>query len=144
MTKKKIKFAEDPEEEEVEEVWDFRKIAVGIIFLIILVFGVIIGKRILFHESLDPASFVPPMPSVKGISTYFQPQNVSHAKFSLPSQEDVQNQIKEIQQQVTHMDVNEIATASPQVQQVLKQLQQLPSGPVGQVKAACIRLCGQL
>jgi len=144
MPKKPIKFAEDPEEEEVEEVWDFGKIAIGITILIILIFGAIVGKRILFHESLSPSSFVPPLPSVKGVSTYFSPQDGSHAHISLPSQQDVQNQIQQIQQQVTHLNVNDIATASPQVQQVLQQLQQLPAGPVGQVKEACMRLCGQL
>lgn len=144
MPKKKIEYAQDREEEDLEEVWDFRKIAVGITFLLFLILGGIIGKRILFHESLDPMSFVPSLPSVKGVSTYFQPQDGSHTKISLPTSQDVQNQIQQIQQQVTHLDVNDIATASPQVQQVLKQLQQLPEGPVGQVKAACMRLCGQL
>ncbi len=144
MPKKKVQFAEDREEEEVEEVWDFRKIAAGITVLLILVFGAIVGKRILFHESLAPTSFIPPLPSVKGISTYFSPQNGSHTKISLPSQQDVQNKIQDIQQEVTHLNVNEIATASPQVQQLLKQIQEIPAGPVGQVKEACMRLCGQL
>lgn len=144
MPKKKIKFAEDPEEEELVEVWDFRKIIIGIVVIGILIFGGIVAKRILLHESLQPSSFVPQLPNVKGVTTYFQPQNSSHTKISLPSQEDVQNTIKDLQQQVTHLDVNDIATASPQVQQVLKQLQALPAGPVGQVKEACMRLCSQL
>lgn len=144
MPKRPVKFAEDPEEEKVEEVWDFRKIAVGVTVLLILIFGAIIGKRILFHESLDPTSFIPPLPSVKGVATYFSPQNSSHTKIALPSQQDVQNQIQQIQQQVTHLNVNEVATASPQLQQLLKQIQEIPAGPVGQVKEACMRLCSQL
>ncbi|HEX7041713.1 MAG TPA: hypothetical protein VF189_00545, partial [Patescibacteria group bacterium] len=142
MPKRKVKFAEDPEEEEeVEEVWDFKKIAIGIIVIILLIFGGIVAKRVLMHESLDPMSFLPQFPSVKGISTYFSPQSGSHTKISLPSQADVQNQIQEIQQQVTHLNVNDIATASPQVKNLIKQIQDLPSGPVGQVKEACMRLC---
>lgn len=144
MPKKKVQFAEDREEEDVEEVWDFRKVAVGITVLLILIFGAIVGKRILFHQSLSPSSFIPPLPSVKGVSTYFSPQNSSHTRISLPSQQDVQNQMQQIQQQVTHLNVNEVATASPQVQKLLKQIEELPAGPVGQVKEACMRLCSQL
>ncbi len=145
MPRKKITFADDREEEDLIEVWDFRKIAIGIVFLVLLIFGGIIGKRILFHESIAPSSFIPKIPSVKGIFSSDDPNNTSpHVKISLPSQQDVQNQIKTIQQQVTHLNVNDIATASPQVKQVLKQLQELPAGPVGQVKEACIRLCNNL
>lgn len=146
MPKKKVTFADDPEEEELIEVWDFRKIAIGIVFLVLLIFGGIIGKRILFHESIAPSSFIPKVPSVKGIfSNDDNSSNTSpHVKISLPTQQDVQNQIRTIQDQVTHLNVNDIATASPQVKQVLKQLQELPAGPVGQVKEACIRLCNNL
>lgn len=141
MPKKKVTFAEDQEEEEVVEVWDFRKIAVGIIFLILLVIGGIIGKRVLFHESLDPQSFIPQLPSMSQI---IGRNDIPHQKFRIPSSVDVQNQIQNLQQQVTHLNVQEVATASPQVQEVLKQLQALPAGPAGQVKAACMRLCNNL
>lgn len=139
MPKKKISFAED-QEEEVVEVWDFRKIAVGIIFVILLIIGGIVGKRILFHESLDPQSLVPKLPSLTSVIGNTAP----HQKFKIPSSADVQNQIQNLQQQVTHLNVNDIATASPQVQEVLKKLEAIPAGPVGEVKAACIRLCSQL
>lgn len=144
MPKKKPEFA-DEQEEKMEEFWDIRKIIIGVIILLLLIFGALIGKRILFHESLAPSSFIPHLPSVKGIRTFNAPQDsVSHIKISLPSQRDVQSQIQTIQQQVTHLNVQEVASSSPQVQAIIKQLQQLPSGPVGQVKDACIRLCNNL
>ena len=142
--KKKVKFAEDPEEEEVVEVWDFRKIAIGIVFLLFLIFLGVVIKRILFHESLEPASFVPKPPTMESIASYFKPKDDNHKKFSIPTQQDVQNQIQQIQQQVTHLNVNDVATASPQVQKLLKQIQEIPAGPVGQVKQACVRLCNNL
>ncbi len=144
MPRKKVTFAED-QEEDVVEVWDFRKIAVGVVIVALLIGGGIIGKRILFHESLDPQSFIPPLPSVKSLTSVLgNNDNNPHVKIRLPSSADIQNQVQNIQQEVTHLNVNEIATASPQVRQVLKQLQDLPAGPAGQVKEACIRLCSQL
>jgi hypothetical protein len=97
----------------------------------------------LLHESLAPESFVPKvnLPSVLGVTDQ---KSTNHVSISLPSQVDVQNKIKDIQQQVTHLNVNDVASSSPQVQQILKQLQQIPAGPVGQVKEACMRLCSQL
>jgi hypothetical protein len=89
-------------------------------------------------------SFVPQMPSVKGIATFNAPDVASHVKITLPSQGDVQNQIQTIQQQVTHLDVAEVASSSPQVQQIIKQLQQIPAGSVNQVKDMCVRLCNNL
>src|SRR5262249_39761753 len=110
-----------------------------------LIFGGIVGKRILFHESLDPMSFVPRLPSVKGIATFNAPQQaVSHIKISLPTQQDVQSQIQTIQEQVTHLNVAEVASSSPEVQKIIKQLQQIPAGSVNQVKQTCMRLCNNL
>ncbi len=143
MPRKKPEFAEEVEEK-FEEVWDKRKIIAGIFVLLLFIAGGVIGKRILFHESLAPESFIPTFPSVKGISTFNAPDAASHVKISLPSQEDVTNQLHTIQTQVTNLNVSDIASSSPQVQQILKQIENLPSGPEGQVKAACMRLCNNL
>lgn len=144
MPRKKIEFPEDEKEEKYEEVWDFRKITAGVLILILLIFAGVIGKRILFHESLAPSSFIPHLPSVKGLSTFNAPDQVSHVKITLPNQQDVQGEIHTIQQQVTHLNVADIASSSPQVQQILQQIQDIPAGPEGQVKDACMRLCNNL
>ena len=146
MPKKKPSFAEEePEEEKYEEVWDYRKIAAGVLILILLIFGGLVAKRLILHESIAPASFIPKLPSVKGVSTGPSDQTkVSHVTIKLPSPQDVQNQIQTIQNQVTHLNVAEIASSSPQVQQILQQIENLPSGPENQVKDACQRLCNNL
>lgn len=144
MSKKKPEFA-DEQEEKYEEVWDIRKVIAGVVLLLVLIVGGVIGKRLLFHESISPDSFIPKLPSVKGISTNFNaPDAVSHVKISLPSQHDVQDQIQTIQEQVTHLNVADVASSSPQVQEIIKQLQEIPAGSVNQVKDACVRLCNNL
>ena len=145
MPRKKAEFIEPKEiEEKFVEVWDSRKVIAGIVVLLLLIFGGIVGKRILFHESLAPQSFIPKMPSVKGLQTFNAPDQVSHVKITLPSQGDVNNQIQNIRNQVSNLNVTEIASSSPQVQQILQQIENIPAGPVGQVKEACMRLCNNL
>lgn len=149
--KKIIEFPEDEKEEkkgkDYEEVWDIKKIAIGVIVLVLLIVGGLVLKRIIFHESLSPSSFIPKVsfPSVKGISTNPNDQTqITHLRISLPSQQDVQNQIQNIQQQVTHLNVAEIASSSPEVQAVLKQIENIPNQGTNQAKDACIRLCNNL
>ena len=146
MPRKKSSFVEEESnEEKYEEVWDYRKIAAGVIILILLLFGGLIVKRLILHQSIAPASFLPKLPSVKGVATGPADQTkVSHVTIKLPSPQDVQNQIQTIQNQVTHLNVAEIASSSPQVQQILQQIENIPSGSTNQVKDACVRLCNNL
>lgn len=143
MPKKKPEFSSE-EEEKFEEVWDPRKIIGGILVLALLILSAVVVKRIIFHESLDPMSFVPQFPQVKGIATFNAPENSSHVKISLPNQQEVQSQIQNIQEQVTHLDLKEVASSSPEVQKIIKQIQQIPAGSVNQVKDMCVRLCNNL
>ena len=142
MPRKKVAFPEDAQEEKYEEVWDIRKIIAGVVILLLLIAGGIAAKELILGEKLHVPTVS--LPSVKGIQTFNAPDQVSHVKITLPSQQDVQNQIKNIQEQVGNINVAEIASSSPQVQQVLKQIENLPSGPESQVKDACMRLCNNL
>ncbi len=142
MSKKKPKFADG--EEKMEEVWDFKKIGIGIVLLVLVIAGGLIAKRLILHQSIAPSSFIPQLPTVKGASIGPISPTPLPINISLPSQHDVQQQVQQIQQQVTQLNVQEIATTSPQVLGILKQIQDLPSGPIGQVKDACLRLCNNL
>lgn len=142
MPKKKAEFPRA--DDEYEEIWDIRKIAIGILVIILLLFGGLIVKRLILGESIAPSSFIPKIPSFKnvlGTSTSPQPVNVS---FSLPTQQNVQQQIHTIQQQVTHLNVAQIASSSPQVRQIIQQIENLPNATSDQAKQACYRLCDNL
>jgi len=150
MPKKKApEFPEEQKEKEekYEEVWDLKKIIIGIIVIAILLSVGLIAKRIFFHESLSPSSFVPHVsfPSVRGISSVpNDTTQISHMKFSLPKPQEVQSQIQNIQTEITHLNLKEIASSTPQVKAVLDQIQNLPNEGTSQVKAACMRLCDNL
>lgn len=153
MPRKKTEFAQEKDlpagkaGEKYDEVWDIKKITIGVIVLFLLLAGGVFAKKLYFHESLAPESFIPKItfPDVKGVaSNPDEITKVTHVKISLPSQGEVQSEIHNIQNQVTHLNLQEIATSSPQVQQVLKQIQDLPKEGGDQVKDACYRLCNNL
>lgn len=146
MARKKAEFPS--EEDEFEEVWDFRKIGIGIVLVILLLVGGYIAKRLILGQSIAPAAMVPKIPSLQTVlgkstqsDTNPKPVNVS---FSLPTQQDVQQKVAQIQQQVTHLNVADVASSSPQIQAVLQQIQNLPGASTNQVKQECYRLCDQL
>jgi len=148
MPKKKPEFPEDlprgkagEKEEKYEEVWDLRKVVAGVIILLVLIASGVVGLRLYLHQSIAPSSFIPKFSAVKGENTGPTSAPIT---ISLPSAQDVQQQIQNVQQQVTHLNVADIASTSPQVQDILKQIENIPAGPENQVKDACVRLCNNL
>lgn len=119
-----------------EEVWDKKRVAVGLSIFILLVAGFIFAKNYFFPKSnIIPAKQM----NVKGIQT-----EKTFSSISLPSVDDVTAKIQKIQDQVTHVNVGEIASSSPQVQQVIKEIQNLPNLPKSIAKQACENLCSKL
>lgn len=117
-----------------EETWDKPKIAIALIVVILLVVVGIIAKNIYFPSKPSATK----MERVNGIST----ENLSH--FSLPSADDVNAKIQSIQAQVTHVKVSDIASSSPQIQQIILEIQSLPQLPGTLAKQACLQLCSKL
>lgn len=93
---------------------------------------------------------------------FIQPQTLTHVLQQLPQQQQkislaktagylsssqgsgVQQQILGIQQQVSKLKNSDIASAPPQIQQILKQIQSLPQGSINQIKMQCINICNRL
>ncbi len=126
-------------EEEPELVWDKTKLFIAAVILILLIAGGVYLKLFVFKDTGGAGTVM----SVKGVSTEAGNDASSHS-FSLPTQEDMQAKISKLEQQVTQLNVKDIATSSPEVQKVLKQIQSLPSYPASQAKDMCMKLCGQL
>ncbi len=80
--------------------------------------------------------------SVKGISTQKQ-ENAS-----LPSASSLQNSLQQklgdIQQQVSKLDIADIASSSPQVQKLINDLNALKEYPSNQIKDICQKFCSGL
>lgn len=133
-------------EQEFEEVWDKKKIAIGIALITLIIAGVYIAKKFFYPNLPVPTTFSFPQKSVAGLSTDGN-TNISadtHASFTPPSQKDMQEKMLQIKDQVTRLSLSDIASSSPQVQQVLQELQQLPRTPANMAKDACVQLCNKL
>lgn len=80
--------------------------------------------------------------SVKGISTQRQ------KNASLPSASSLQNSLQQklgdIQQQVSKLDIADIASSSPQVQKLINDLNTLKEYPGSQIKDICQKICSGL
>lgn len=80
--------------------------------------------------------------SVKGISA----QKQDNA--SLPSASHLQNSLQQkldsIKQEASKLDIAEIASSSPQIQKLIKDLNALKDYPSNQIKDVCQNICNSL
>ena len=129
-----------------ETEWDKKKIIAGLALGALLLAGIIGLKMYILPKSI--AQHIPIGPAVKGVQTYADPSGLSSnptpEPISLPTTEDLQKKIADLQEQITHLSVSDIASSSPQVQQLIQQIQALPSAPGNAAKAACIQMCNRL
>ena len=131
MARKKV-FEEEPEE---EFEWDKSRIIIFFVVLVVLIGGGLFAK----HYFLDSKGIAKGQQSTVGVS--LREENISS---QLPSSQDIQQKIADLQHQATKISVQDIASSSPQVQEVLQQLQKLPELPGDIAKQTCIQLCGKL
>lgn len=130
--KKAVEFEDDQEEEEALE-WDKRKIIIAAVVILILIVGGIFTKKFILGDATAPQQ------SVQGISTQSSPDTSL-----LPSQEDLKKQVAALEAKASSLSLQDVASSSPQVQDILQQLKNLPSSPSSVVKAACINICNGL
>ena len=131
MPKKKIVNLDEEQEKEEELEWDKKKIIIAFVIVFFLVVGAIFGRKYILGDQSSPSD-----KSVQGIST----QNTADTSL-LPSQEDVKQQIAALEAKVSGLSVKDIASSSPQVQQVLQQLKNLPNVPGDVIKQQCENIC---
>lgn len=80
---------------------------------------------------------------VKGVQT----QNTSFAlpnASSLSIGNNLQKELGNIQNQATHLNIAEVASSSPQIQKIIRDLQDLQQYPRSQAKDMCQKICNGL
>lgn len=135
-----------------EEVWDKKKI-----FIVLLVTSILIvlagyaTKKIILSKDANSVSLKftnnQPKSQVEGASTKEEPNPIDNSGIksvlSLPANE-VQKRLDFIRQEISKIDVVEIASSSPQVQKVIKDIQSLEQYPRDQAKEICQKMCSSL
>ena len=106
------------EEQEEQFEWDKPRI---IIFFIVLC-GLVIGGLLVKHVVLDAQNTPQGLPSVQGLSTQAGQDTSSQLPTVQSVKQDAQQEIVALQKQASQISVKDIASSSPQMQQVLQQL----------------------
>jgi hypothetical protein len=115
--------------------WNKKRIVFAIILLILLIIGGlyfrvrVLGARFSLQEK----------ESVKGVSI----EN-KDAENDLGSsiKESIKEKINSLKQEVSNLDILEVASSSPQVQKILNDIKSLEQYPTNQIKEICRKICG--
>jgi len=121
-------------EEVKAQTWNKKRIFIAV-FLILLLMGggYFFGPRILSDQVSKMAK------SVKGISA----ENQTPAPdLKANIQATVKEKINSLQQEVSGLNVMEVATSSPQVQKILNDIKSLQQYPANQIQEICKKVCG--
>lgn len=140
-------------QELVEEVWDVKKIIIGIVSLVTVVAGAYGVKKFIIDKNIHNNPSM--QQSVRGEKTSdgsqdeTLPQTGSNksdnppASFSAPSQikNTVEQRIQSIREEITRLSVTEVASSSPQIQKIIQDIQQVEQYPSNQAKNVCQKIC---
>ena len=126
----------------IEETWNKKRIAIGLVFLFIAVAGLTAFKVLVLDKNQE--NIVQPPKnntSVKAASTA-NTSNKENAVSDLKS--NIQEQINTLQKEAANLNVAEIASSSPQVQKVLEDIKAVQNLPKNQAKSFCEQVCSGL
>jgi hypothetical protein len=116
------------------ETWNKKRIIIAIILVALLV----VGGCLLKVYVLDKNS--------SGIKKSVKSASVEVGNLDPDSKIDVQGVVRErinnLKQEVSGLNVLEIATSSPQVQKILNDIKALEQYPANQIKDICRKICG--
>ncbi|OGH37537.1 MAG: hypothetical protein A3B44_03005 [Candidatus Levybacteria bacterium RIFCSPLOWO2_01_FULL_38_21] len=112
-----------------EESWNKKKVGITLIILLLLVgSAVYLLRNSLFFDTKSERA-----------------QNQKVLSASDQSLEDIiQRQVQAIKQQAANINVEEIASSSPQIQNLINDLKALQNLPSSKVKEACFKICSGL
>lgn len=123
-------------DEEDEQVWDKKRILIGLVVLLFLVIGVREAKGYFF-----------PNTSILGESTTKRASEVSKPDVKAPDlnlSSQVNTSLEDVKENVSNIDPAEVASSSPQIQKVLRDIQGIKNLPVDKARDACFNVCSRL
>ena len=118
------------------ESWNKTKIFAALFIAVTLVIGGYLFKTRILDGNLTSDS----PKSVKGISSKESDDN--EKDFNIDIKETVKEKINNLKDEVSNLNVVEIASSSPQVQKILNDIKSLEQYPINQAKEICKQICG--
>jgi len=121
----------------MEESWNKKRIFAALILIILLAIGGYFFKtRVLGKNS----TFSNPFKSVK--STSSEEKNGGGENLNVGLQKAVKEQLNNLKQEASGLNILEIASSSPQVQKIINDIKSLEQYPTNQAKEICKKICG--
>lgn len=119
--------------QEEETVWDKKKIFIALFVLLFLFGGLGYTARPYLNDLLQTNTLVSQQTKVEGAKTQ-----------AVPQPQALQEKIAEIKETINNLDAGEIASSSPQVQKVMRDIKGLQDYPRNQAKEMCQQVCSRL
>lgn len=128
------------EELKNEETWNKKRIFIAIFLIIALIIGGYLMKTKVFgNRSLSPFDI---LKSVKGISNVKKDDKTQEKSLGVNAKKALQDKINSLKQEVSGLNILEIASSSSQVQKILRDIKSLEQYPANQTKEICKQICG--
>lgn len=130
---KKLKKKEKSED---DLVWDKKRI------IIVLFFGLVI--LLLAYEA---KKMFLPNTKILGESTVKKASEIEKPNIDSPDvdlESKVESSISEIKENIINLDPEEVASSSPQIQKVLKDIQGIRDLPADKARNTCMKLCSEI
>ncbi len=110
-------------DEEIEESWNKKRVGVALIILLAIIGGLVylLNNKFSFNKSGQNTKVL----SSKDVKL----------------EDMVQNQIINLKKEASNINVEEIASSSPQIRKLIDDLKALGDLPKNQVKEACLNIC---
>ena len=127
------------DEIEKEESWNKKRIF-AVLFLIVglIVLGYFLKTKVLGESS-------PPTDSskaVKGATNTKEEDKKQEEGLNINVQRAVQEKIESLKQEVSSLNIMEVASSSPQIQKIINDIKALEQYPINQAKEICKQICG--
>jgi len=120
--------------EEVErDTWNKKRVFIALLLLILLIAGGLFFRiRVLDENSSQ----------IVKSATKVNTEQDNNFEIKADIQELMKDKIDDLKEDVSNLNILEIASSSPQVQKILNDIKSLEQYPTNQLKEVCRKICG--
>lgn len=127
-----------------EEPWDIKKIVATIVTIVIIVVGALYLKQSVFNQESKSAvrGVQVQLDKVQDGLTGLGSESKENPRVSYPNlQNEFQKKLDQVKKEAGNLSLTEIASSSPQIQKILKDVRSLQDYPGNQVRQMCENIC---
>jgi uncharacterized protein YpmS len=120
--------------EEVErDTWNKKRVFIALLLLILLIAGGLFFRiRVLDENSSQ----------IVKSATKVNTEQDNNFEIKADIQELMKDKIDDLKEDVSNLNILEVASSSPQVQKILNDIKSLEQYPTNQLKEVCRKICG--